>query len=221
MKVSLVAETQPFVPGVKTAEELIVYVARVSNPNNQLNFDTSERLLNYCMKHGHWSVFETVNLTLEIQTSRAISAQIIRHRSFCFQEFSQRYSTVTNIEPFELRKQGATNRQVGDEVINDPEINELVEKNIAETQALYNELLQRGVAKESARMILPMASQTTLYMTGNIRSWIHYIRVRHDSGKKTQKEHWEIAGEVEKIFAERYPIIYAAALNYIKEPSTK
>lgn len=191
-------------------EEHIVYCARVSNPNNQLNTETSSGLLKYCIKHGHWSIFEQIDLTVEIKTSRAIAAQILRHKSASFQEFSQRYSTVQSFEDIELRQQGATNRQVGD-VVFDPIVGELWQMPASELCSIvtdrcreaYEKLIEAGVAKECARMILPLSTQTTMYMKNNIRNWIHYIELR--TKEDTQKEHRIIAEEIKDIFTEQFP----------------
>jgi thymidylate synthase (FAD) len=205
MKVRLVSITGSVGELNLTAEELIVYCARVSNPSNQLNLETAPKLLAYLIKHAHWSPFEMVDMTVEIQTSRAIAAQILRHRSFSFQEFSQRYAEVTALEPVEFRMQGKTNRQVGDGAAKLPHHLQLqVGHLLAETQRVYGELLSIGVAKESARMLLPLTTQTTLYMKGSIRSWIHYFQVR--ATQHTQKEHRDIAVAIkDDIFAINFP----------------
>lgn len=200
--------------GIKTAEDFIVYCARVSNPSNQLNTETNERLINYCIKHQHWSIFEQAFCTFEIVTSRAIAAQILRHRSFTFQEFSQRYSTATQLEPFELRKQGKTNRQVGEEAFTiqeDPKLFAKFEAIQQELMNIYNEMIHLGIARESARMILPLNTQTTLYMSGSVRSFIHYIELR--SKQDTQKEHRDIAVAMKKLFCEHFSAI-AKALEW-------
>ena len=203
MNVRLISLTQPIVDGITTAEDLMVYCARVSNPSNQLNTATGPKLLAYCIKHGHWSVFEQAAMTVEITTSRAIAAQILRHRSFAFQEFSQRYAEVAQIEPIELRKQAASNRQSSMEVIQNFEITHLVEGVISECVTAYNTLLDAGVARECARMVLPLATQTTLYITGSVRSWIHYLQVRSD--EYTQKEHRLVAEKIREIFKTQFP----------------
>lgn len=208
MKVSVVALSAPLVHGLKTAEDLIVYIARVSNPNNQLNLDTGAKLLNYCIRHEHWSVFEQVSMTVEIQTSRMISAQILRHHSFKFQEFSQRYATVTEVEPIELRKQAITNRQSSTDIITDEETIELANRSVNNSLEAYHQLLQRGAAKECARAVLPMVTRTTMYMTGSLRSWIHYCLLR--TKKHTQKEHRLIADAAKEIIAEHFPIVSEA-----------
>jgi len=212
MKVKLVSITQSCIEEKElTAEELIVYTARVSNPNNQLNTESSDKLLNYLIKHKHWSPFEMVDMTVEIVTSRAIAAQILRHRSFSFQEFSQRYSEVQSFEPIELRYKGKTNRQSSENEI-DSNVNEVVQKSIEALQntskKLYDNMIQLGVAKECARMILPLNTSTTIYMKGSIRSWIHYLSVRlHPT---TQIEHRQIAEEINQIFQNNFPNIYKA-----------
>ena len=218
MKVTLKAITSPSPElqekGINDAERFMVYCARVSNPANQFNTDTSDRLINYCIKHQHWSIFEQAFCTFEIETSRAVAAQILRHRSFTFQEFSQRYSTATLLEPFQLRKQGKTNRQVGDEVFTvqeDPKLFAKIDKLQEEQINVYNEMIQQGIARESARMVLPLNTQTTLYMSGSCRSFIHYIQLR--AKEETQKEHREVALEMKKVFCEVFPNI-AKALKW-------
>lgn len=212
MKVKLVSLSTPSVDGISSAEELITYCARVSNPTNQLNTETAPRLLAYLIKHKHWSPFEMVSMCVEIQTSRAIAAQILRHRSFSFQEFSQRYSETQELEPVEWRKQGKTNRQVGDDVV---ELPQHLKHEFAQIQwnvkRLYNLLLQEGIAKECARMVLPLNTQTTMYMSGTVRSWIHYINVR--ATQETQKEHREIAEEIKQLFINNFPVI-SEAIGY-------
>ena len=226
MKINLSAITQPVVEssaGVRmTADEFLVYCARVSSPQNQLNVGTSERLLAYCIRNNHWSIFEQVSMTLEIVTSRAISAQIIRHRSFAFQEFSQRYAPVTAFEPVELRKKGATNRQSSLEVFDPPvtppdkcvalPASDWVREFLVEAEMLYNALLEAEVAPECARMILPLCAQTTIYMTGSVRSWIHYLKQRTD--EHAQKEHRLLAEEAKRIFTHNFPIT-AGALAFV------
>ena len=196
------------------AESMMGYIARVSNPANQDNPDVAG-LLGYCIKHNHWSVFEQAHMTIEIETTRAISAQILRHRSFTFQEFSQRYAEVTELPTvFDLRSQDTKNRQ--NSVDNIPidikaDLQAKIHTHLVDTQRLYEELLAQGVAKECARMVLPMCSPTKIYMTGNIRSWITYINLRSANG--TQKEHMDIAEECKKIFKEQLPTL-AIALNW-------
>ena len=198
----------------KKPEEIMVYCARVSNPKNQDNTDTAPKLLAYCIKNNHWSIFEMANMCLEIKTSRAIAPQILRHRSFSFQEFSQRYAQATEFITYEARRQDLKNRQNS---IADfpPDVQEWFSnaqnKVQKESHALYEEALSKGIAKECARFLLPLNTQTTLYMNGSIRSWIHYITIRSDVS--TQKEHREIALAAKKIFCEQFPNI-ARALEW-------
>jgi len=209
MNVKLVAITQPKIEGLKSAEDIISYCARVSNPSNQMNTETAPRLVKYLIKHQHWSPFEMASATIEIVTSRAIAAQILRHRSFAFQEFSQRYSVATKLEDIQWRLQGKTNRQVGDtEVDLSPEKKQLVDKALNSSLEAYDALIQAGVAKECARMVLPLTTQTTMYMTGTIRSWIHYIELR--AKEDTQKEHRDIAIGIRNIFVDEFPVISEA-----------
>ena len=200
------------------AEQTMAYVARVSNPNNQENPNYA-KLLSYCIKHNHWSVFEQSFMTLEIETTRGLAAQILRHRSFTYQEFSQRYadsSLIAETIPVpELRRQDTKNRQNSIDDL-DPEFVELTNKQIetyfAQGMSLYQHLLDNGVAKECARFVLPLATPTRLYMSGSCRSWIHYIQLRSANG--TQKEHMEIAEACKKIFAEQFPTV-AEALEWV------
>ncbi len=212
MKTKLISVTKPLVTATDvplTPEEFIVYIARVSNPSNQLNTETGPKLLKYLIKHKHWSPFEHVSATYEIVTSRAIAAQILRHRSFTFQEFSQRYAQATEIEKIEWRKQGKTNRQVGDEVITLPKhLQFAVDEVQRNTKALYDQLINEGIAKESARMILPLSTSTTIYMTGTLRSWIHYLELRCTN--HTQKEHREIAYEIQTSLKDIFPETFSA-----------
>jgi len=192
------------------AEKLIAYCARVSS-NNQDN-PNIKGLLKYCAKHGHWSIFELANMVVEINTTRAISAQIIRHRSFNYQEFSQRYAKVEmDLKIPKLRRQDLKNRQNSISDLDHDLVEELqnhITEHFKKTKNLYNILLDKGVAKECARMVLPMSSPTRMYMNGTIRSFIHYIQVRtHES---TQKEHRRVALEIKEIFKEQLPIIYEA-----------
>jgi len=199
-----------------TAQELISYAARVSNPSNQCNSYTAPKLVRYLVKNRHWSPFEMAHMNIEIITSRAIAQQILRHRSFSFQEFSQRYAKATSIIKYPARRQDKKNRQNSiDDLDNitkdwfDSEQMVLYQK----CQKAYEEALSRGIAKEQARFLLPLATQTRLYMCGNVRSWIHYIDLR--SGNGTQKEHMEIARGCKKIFCEQFPDI-AEALEWSK-----
>ena len=211
MEVKLVSTTEPNSFLCNNSEELIAYCARVSNPENQHNRETAPRLLKFLIKHGHWSPFEMVDMTVEIKTSRAIATQILRHRSFSFQEFSQRYSEVANIEHIELRKQAENNRQSSEDVINEPVINNVVKHSVETAVMTYNKLITQGVAKEVARLVLPLAAESTLYMKGSIRSWIHYIDLR--TQQNTQKEHRLIAEECKEILSANFPTV-AEALEW-------
>ena len=198
------------------AEKLMGYIARVSNPKNQENPEVAG-LLKYCIKHGHWSVFEQAFMTVEIETTRGIAAQILRHRSFTFQEFSQRYANTTHLGHIplpELRRQDNKNRQNSIDDIDDEQVKFLKKEialHFAAAKDLYNELIRQGVAKECARFVLPLATPTKLYMTGSCRSWVHYIDLR--SGHGTQKEHMDIANEIKDIFSQQFPIV-AEALSW-------
>lgn len=194
------------------AEELVAYCARVSSPTNQHNKDTAPKLLRYLIDHQHWSPFEMANMVVEIKTNRAIAAQILRHRSFSFQEFSQRYAkvTATPVVP-ELRRQDQKNRQNS---IDDLDIDtkcylqDEIDQVFTDCVALYKKMLDMGVAKECAREVLPMASETTLYMNGTLRSWLHYIALRGASG--TQLEHCRIAEGCRELIKEHCPAIFEA-----------
>lgn len=212
--------SQPLVKLVSVtpdAEQTIAYCARVSNPNNQENHETMDKLLGYCIRHGHWSVFEMANLVLEINTTRAISPQILRHRSFTFQEFSQRYASTLEglggLYPPHLRRQDQKNRQNSTDDL-DKEDTKIfyrrIAQHFAEAEDLYSEMVSRGVAKECAREVLPLAAPTRLYMNGTIRSWIHYIELRSTQG--TQLEHRQIAEAARSIFSQELPIISRALL---------
>jgi thymidylate synthase (FAD) len=210
MNVKLISITQPLIKTKEddrnlSPEELISFCARVSNPNNQLNVETAPKLLKYCLDHGHVSIFEMAGFCVEIKTSRAIAAQILRHRSFSFQEFSQRYAEVQEFELIELRKQGKTNRQVGDEVLSNEYLDREIDSTISRCLDTYKLLIESGVAKETARFVLPLNTQTTLFMNGNIRSWIFYIKLR--TAIDTQKEHRLVAEEIKKIFIDNFPNI--------------
>ena len=195
------------------AEKHMAYVARVSNPKNQDN-EKFAGLLKYCIQHGHWSVFEQAFMTLEINTTRGIAAQISRHRSFTYQEFSQRYADsnlLGDIELPELRRQDSKNRQNSIDDL-EPEMVEKFNRQMntlfSSAFGLYNQMLEAGVAKECARFVLPLATPTRIYMTGSCRSWIHYINLRSAHG--TQKEHMEIANTCKKIFVEQFPTVSEA-----------
>ena len=192
------------------AEKLIGYIARVSNPKNQDNPEVAG-LLKYCIKHGHWSIFEQASMTVEIETTRGIAAQILRHRSFTFQEFSQRYADTNlladEIPMFDLRHQDTKNRQNSTDDVpynKKKDLEYKIAEHFVEAMDLYNELLGNGIAKECARFVLPLATPTRLYMTGTVRSWIHYIQLR--GGHGTQKEHMDIAHVIEDIFIKEFPI---------------
>lgn len=211
--IKLISLTQPNIEGLKTAEGLISYCARVSNPSNQLNTETAPKLLKYLITHKHWSPYEMVNMCIEIKTSRAIAAQILRHRSFSFQEFSQRYSQSTSFEDIEWRMQGKTNRQVGDEEVDlSSELKYEVDTTLTNCKELYDKLIENGLAKECARMVLPLTTSTTLFMSGTVRSWIHYLELR--TKEDTQKEHRIIAEEIKKIFIKEFPVT-SCALNWL------
>ena len=199
------------------AEKSMAYIARVSNPKNQDNDDFT-KLIGYCIKNEHWSVFEQAYMTLQIETTRGIAAQILRHRSFTFQEFSQRYADSMQLGEIpipELRRQDNKNRQnsISDlpkEIINT--FNKKIKHLFVQNKELYEEMLEAGIAKECARFVLPLATPTRIYMTGSCRSWIHYINLR--TGHGTQKEHMEIAQECKNIFSKEYPVV-SSALNWL------
>jgi len=207
-QVKLISLSQPYIDGCNTAEDLIAYCARVSNPTNQANTNTSSKLLKYLIEHKHWSPFEMVSMTLEIKTTRDIARQILRHRSFSYQEFSQRYAEV--LEPMELKEvrlQDSKNRQNSLEVDNE-ELSEWWEweqNNLADhAELVYQQALERGIAKEIARSVLPEGlTPSTLYMTGSIRSWIHYIQIR--TYISTQKEHREVALLCKNLLIDNFP----------------
>ena len=199
------------------AEQTMAYIARVSNPSNQDN-EKYAGLLKYCIKHNHWSVFEQSTMTLEIETTRAIAAQILRHRSFTFQEFSQRYAQTNylgDIELPELRRQDQKNRQNSTDDL-DPNVIDTLNKQMQtlfdSSLALYNQMIELDVAKECARMVLPLCTPTRIYMTGSCRSWIHYINLRSALG--TQKEHMDIAEACRKVFTEQFPTV-SEALEWV------
>ena len=211
MKVELVSTTPD-------AEKTMAHIARVSNPNNQDNPNYAG-LLKYCIQHEHWSVFEQSFMTLEIETTRGLAAQILRHRSFTFQEFSQRYADsnlLGEIELPELRRQDVKNRQNSIDDL-EPAIADKLQKQMitlfSSSLALYNQMLESGVAKECARFVLPLATPTRLYMSGSCRSWIHYINLRSAHG--TQKEHMDIANACKEVFMKNYPTV-SAALDWTK-----
>jgi thymidylate synthase (FAD) len=202
------------------AERLMGKIARVSNPKNQENPNV-EGLLKYCIKHGHWSVFEQAHMTVEINTTRGLAAQILRHRSFTYQEFSQRYADVSHMRediPLpELRSQDDKNRQNSIDDV-DPAIiekyNGMMRKYFDSGMDLYKLMLRDGIAKECARFVLPLATPTRLYMTGSVRSWIHYIDLRSAHG--TQKEHMDIAESIRNVFSYQFPVV-ASALDWVSK----
>tara|TARA_B100000927_G_scaffold125869_1_gene101551 strand:- start:1411 stop:2040 length:630 start_codon:yes stop_codon:yes gene_type:complete len=206
MKVQLITVTPD-------SEKNMAFVARVSNPSNQDN-EKFSGLLKYCIKHQHWSVFEQAHMTLEIETTRAIAAQILRHRSFTFQEFSQRYAQsnqLGEIELPELRRQDTKNRQNSIDDLDKDVVDKLNRQMItlfSSAQSLYSQMIEEGVAKECARMVLPLCTPTRIYMTGSVRSWIHYINLRSAHG--TQKEHMEIAEACKVVFKEQFPVVSEA-----------
>jgi len=199
------------------AEKSMAYIARVSNPKNQDN-NNFTKLIGYCIKNEHWSVFEQAYMTLQIETTRGIAAQILRHRSFTFQEFSQRYADSRELGEIpipQLRRQDNKNRQnsisdLSEELVN--QFNKKIKQQFNSNKELYEEMLEAGIAKECARFVLPLATPTRIYMTGSCRSWIHYINLR--TGHGTQKEHMDIAKECKNIFSQEYPVV-SEALNWL------
>jgi|TARA_B100001939_G_scaffold232827_1_gene200584 thymidylate synthase (FAD) len=200
------------------AEKMMAYVARVSNPNNQENPNYA-KLLGYCIKHNHWSVFEQAFMTLELETTRGVAAQVLRHRSFTYQEFSQRYADSSmladKVPMFDLRRQDTKNRQNSIDDI-DPFVKQEFEikirRHFDEAMVLYQSMLDSGIAKECARFVLPLATPTRIYMSGSCRSWIHYINLRTANG--TQKEHMDLAEGCKKVFIEQFPTC-AEALEWV------
>ena len=207
-----------FVSITPDAEKTMAYIARVSNPSNQEN-EKYSGLLKYCIKHNHWSVFEQSSMTLEIETTRGLAAQILRHRSFTYQEFSQRYADTKLLDDTiplpQLRKQDLKNRQNSTDDLDEFLVQDFqleMTKLFESSMKLYNRMLDSGVAKECARFVLPLATPTRLYMTGSCRSWIHYINLRSAHG--TQKEHMDIAEECRRIFTEQFPSV-SEALEWV------
>jgi thymidylate synthase (FAD) len=217
MKVRLISKTVGVSEEIegKGPQDIVSYCARVSNPSNQDNFESAPRLLRFCMKHGHVSIFEMADFTFEITTSRAIAAQILRHRHFCFQEFSQRYAEATAYEPIELRLQDEKNKQNSLENT-DPDLDVWFQESVSDlqkkTEALYKQALEYGVAKEQARFVLPLNVQTVLYMKGSLRSWIHYLALR--MGQETQKEHREIANAIHDVLIKEAPDVMSTLKDY-------
>lgn len=224
MEVKIISITKSLIEDIElSAEDLIVYTARVSNPSNQANLETSEKLLKFLLKNKHWSPLDMVDMTVEVKTSRAIAQQILRHWSHRFQEFSQRYAEAVEMEDVQIRKAGATNRQSSLEVF-DPKIridagNDIVSDtaslaindHIQYSMNLYKALLTAGVAKECARMVLPLTTQTTIYMKASARSWFHYLEQRLDI--HAQLEHRQVAQEILSIYEKHFPNL-ANALTY-------
>ena len=205
-----------YIHSTPDGDDLIAVMARVSNPSNQHRLDTAPRLINYLIKHKHWSPFEMVSMCIKINTTRSIAAQILRHRSFSFQEFSQRYAAVTDkpVTPA-LRRQDDKNRQNSIDDLDPFTVQELQLKSqfvFEQCQLLYDEMLSAGVAKECAREVLPLATPTTLYMHGNLRSWLTYCDLRCSNG--TQLEHKMIADEVKQLIAVHFPKSYAGMWSY-------
>lgn len=206
----------------KSPQEVITYVARVSNPSNQNNFRTASGLLRYCIQEHHWSIFETASITIGIDTTRGISSQILRHKSFSFQEFSQRYADTKllndKLEVPELRRQDTKNRQNSIEDLPPGVVShysDLIRNHFDNAMYLYNNMLDSGIAKECARFILPLSTPTRIYMTGSCRSWITYLALREKSG--TQKEHQLIANDCKQVFSQVFPDI-AEALGGANAP---
>lgn len=219
MEVKLISITQPLVKTKDesrflTPEELIVYCARVSNPNNQLNIETAPKLLKYCIDNKHWSIFEQVDMSFEIKTSLAIAQQLTRHRSAVFQMYSARYSLPTTYEKIELRKQAKSNRQSSAEIIIDESLQKKIENHLLDSKNLYNSLVSYGVARECARFVLPVCTETTLIAKNNLRNWIHYIEVR--TSEHTQKEHRQIAEKIKQIFIDNFSNI-SKVLNWTND----
>ena len=223
MNVSLISLTQPVGDafGDLNPEDLIAFCARVSNPKNQMNTATAPKLLKFLIKHQHWSPFELISMCVEIKTSRAIAAQILRHRSFSFQEFSQRYSCATELEDYELRKPAEKNRQSSSDVIENTglgSVYHIANRAMMGAMAAYQDLLDAGVAKECARAVLPLNTKTTMYMNGTVRSWIHYINLR--TSEDTQKEHRDIACAIRDVFVEQFPNT-SEALDWLEKKRLK
>ena len=209
-----------FVSVTPDAEKTMAYIARVSNPKNQDN-EKFAGLLRYCIQHGHWSVFEQAHMTVEINTTRGLAAQILRHRSFTYQEFSQRYADSSLLEEQipvpELRRQDEKNRQNSTDDLDEMLVmgyKTRMRAHFDDAMALYQDMLDNGVAKECARFVLPLATPTRLYMTGSCRSWVHYIDLRSAHG--TQKEHMEVVAQIKSIFKEQFPTV-SEALGWMQE----
>jgi thymidylate synthase (FAD) len=222
MNVKVVSITKSLVDGIELSpEELIVYTARVSNPSNQMNTETADKLLKYLITNKHWSPLDMVDFAVEVKTSRAIAAQILRHWSFDFQEFSQRYAEAVDLEPIQIREAGSTTRQGSKIGQFDPEItieyncfeqeglaSEIIEQHLEYSVELYKALLEAGVAKECARMVLPLTTQTTIYMKASVRSWLFYLSQRLDP--HAQLEHRELAAMIFDVFKIHFPNVVKA-----------
>lgn len=200
----LISITAPQIEGIRDAEHLVTYCARVSNPKNQ--HAGPEALIRYLIAHKHWSPFEMVSACVEVQTYRYVAQQLLRHRSFSFQEFSQRYSDVPTVLRHEMRLQAKHNRQSSTSVTHDWD--EAVAHAVGTCVGLYEQMIAAGVARETARAILPQSAKTTMYVTGSLRSWIHYLQVR--LGEDTQKEHRALAASIRDALASRFPVTFAA-----------
>lgn len=219
MKVDLVSYTQPVIRDegtgkILTPDKLVAYIARVSNPSNQNNHKTAPKLLNFLTKEKHWSPFDMADMCVRVETSRGIAAQILRHWSMNFQEFSQRYATVEEgaSQPIELRMKGSTNRQGSlQTVLDEPELQVRVDEHIKNSFELYNELVDKKVANECARFVLPLSTTTTMYINASVRSWIHYLQQRLDG--HTQKEHRAIAFKCSQLLNEVYPTVWEGILG--------
>jgi len=228
MRVEFVSKTVPaprlIAKGINNADDLMVYQARVSSPQNQVDTLTAPRLLNYCLKHGHWSVFDMADMTVEVETSRAISAQVVRHWSFDgievvgdfrFQEFSQRYAKVLDFETYEARAPHPKNRQASVDTLSAETKGWFASaQNAVNARAaeLYDQAIEKGIAKECARFLLPMSAKTTFFMKGTARSWIHYLTQR-STAAGAQKEHVEIADIIRSIFKTEFPVTFEGAFG--------
>lgn len=213
--------------GIFTADAMMVYAARVSSPQNQPNVDTGPRLLRYCIRNGHWSVFDMADMTVEVTTSRAISAQVVRHWSFDglevagdfrFQEFSQRYAEVLSFEVYKARAPHPKNRQLSEDTLSDDKKEWFVARQVyiqGLAEEFYQEALEKGIAKECARFLLPMSATTTFFMKGTCRSWIHYLKQRSPQcgAQGVQPEHGAIADAIAVLFADVFPQTYEAAFD--------
>lgn len=216
-KVNLIAMSKPSaITGTSTAEQLVAYTARVSNPSNQANNETAAKLLKYLIRNEHWSPLEMVHMTMEIKTTRDIARQILRHRSFSFQEFSQRYAEATDFKTREARLQDTKNRQNSIPLSDDDKLAEnwniMQAKHIKASEDLYQSALSLGIAKEQARAVLPEGNtMSTIYMAGSLRSWVHYCQLRMANG--TQKEHMDVAAKCWEIINVHFPSVIEAVTD--------